>query len=78
MRVGPYDDHVMPAVIFFYDHESKCSWAASRHYYNPAVRNPGEYDRRDFAGLNYRLNWHIDSVMLRPGYKVYLFEEPKW
>ena len=68
----------MPAVIFFYDHESKCSWAASRHYYNPAVRNPGEYDRRDFAGLNYRLNWHVDSVMLRPGYKVYLFEEPKW
>ena len=48
MRVGPYDDQVMPAVILFHDEESNCSYAASRLFYNPEVKNPGEYDQRDF------------------------------
>ena len=78
MRVGPYDDQVMPAVILFHDEESNCSYAASRLFYNPEVKSPGEYDQRDFRSSNYRLNTEVDSVKLRPGYKVYLYEQPKW
>ena len=26
----------------------------------------------------WRRSWGIDSVMLRPGYTMYLYEEPHW
>ena len=80
MHVGPYDDKVMPAVMLFHDKQSKCSYSASKHFYNPAIEVPGEYDREDFFGRggNSRLDTSVDAVMLRPGYKVYLYEDPKW
>ena len=76
IRVGPYDDKIMPAAVLFNDGKSKCGYSASRHYYDPREEYPGEFDRGDF--FNTRLDWAVDSVMLRPGYKAYLFAQPKW
>ena len=28
--------------------------------------------------FTYRLDMAVDAVMLRPGYKAYLFAQPKW
>ena len=58
VKVGPYDDQVMPAVMLFHDESSHCAYSASRHYYNPAVKNPGEFDYSDFYGNgNFRMDW---------------------
>ena len=76
IRVGPYDDKTMPAALLFNDGKSKCGYSASRHYYDPREEYPGEFDRSDFTKT--RLDWAVDSVMLRPGYKAYLFAQPKW
>ena len=42
------------------------------------MKAPGEFDRYDFYKGNFRVDYQVDAVMLRPGYKVYLYEKPKW
>ena len=76
MRVGPYDDLVMPALMLFDGFTHSCDGAASRHFYDPREKYPGQYDRDDLYYT--RIRYSADSMMLRPGYKVILYEMPKF
>ena len=66
----------MPALILFDGFTHSCDGAASRHFYDPREKYPGQYDRYDLYWN--RVRWSADSMMLRPGYKVILYELPKW
>ena len=77
MRVGPYDDLVMPALMLFDGgKERACNGSASRHFYDPREKYPGQFDRDDLYYT--RIRFGADSMMLRPGYKVILYEKPKF
>ena len=44
IRIGPYDDQIMPALMLFDSHKrSDCSENASRHFYDPRDKYPGEF-----------------------------------
>ena len=45
LRMGPYDDQIMPALMLFEDTETPgtCSNIASRHLYDPREKYPGEF-----------------------------------
>ena len=73
VRVGPYDDTIMPAVLLFHDMEGKCGGAPSRHFFDPTQPNAGEVNDEDLR-LQRHLTREVDSVMLRPGYKVVLYK----
>ena len=78
VRVGPYDDTVMPAATLFWDGEKNCTFSPSFLFYNPDEPNPGQYDQIDTEKRNWRAVKSIDAVMLRPGYKIYLYEKKHW
>ena len=72
VRVGPYDDTIMPAVLLFDDYNGKCGGAPSRHFFDPTSPSPGEVNDEELADQR-KITREVDSVMLRPGYKVVLY-----
>ena len=76
IRIGPYDDQIMPALMLFKDKKKSCTNMASRHFYNPRDPYPGEFQGEDF--ISARTLYASDSLMLRPGYRVYLYEQKMW
>ena len=62
--------------MLFFDYKKSCSNSASRHFYNPRDPYPGEFQGEDMNST--RTWWNTDSLMLRPGYKVYLYEKKMW
>lgn len=68
----------MPALILYNGRKGTCAGSASRHIYDPRDRYPGHFDRADTNDAKKRVSYFADSLMLRPGYKVILYELPKW
>ena len=73
--MGPYNDQIMPALMLFYDKQGTCSFTPSRHFYDPTEQYPGEFQGSDFYLRRYFVS---DSLMLRPGYRVILYEKKMW
>ena len=76
VRVGPYDDKIMPAAVLYGSHAQKhqCIGQASRYMFDIKDGNgAGEYSRKDIV-KNTKMSKAVDSVMLRPGYAIQLFE----
>ena len=70
--VGKYDSSVMPAATLW---RGNCDSLPQRYFYNEKDDYPGEYDISDIA---YRLDDYpdaVDSVTLRPGYKITLYSK---
>ena len=76
IRVGIYDDKVMPAAMLFLS--KRCNGGAARFFYDPRYKHAeGEYNRIDIDATRggYKA---VNSVMLRPGYTIQLYEEQGW
>ena len=66
----------MPAALTFYDGHQNCGFGAKRDMYDPKEQYPGYVDQDDLRDRR-DVKW-VDSVMLPPGYKLYIYEKPKW
>ena len=78
IRVGPYDDKIMPAAVLYgspdYKLNHECEGQASRYMFDIQDGNgAGEYSRKDIVKDRLMSNG-VDSVMLRSGYAIQLFE----
>lgn len=65
----------------FYDAHQTCSWGARRYFYDPREQYPGYVDEEDMEILTFTpksAEGRVDSVMVPPGYKLYLYENQKW
>ena len=80
IHVGIYDDKVMPAAMLYGNKEltRKCDRGAARFFYDPKYKSAaGEYNRIDIEAMK-GTHKEVDSVMLRPGYAIQLYEEQGW
>ena len=68
----------MPALTLFDGYKFKCEGSATTFFYDPRDQYPGHFDRTDIYNENHRIKNSADSLMLRPGYKVILYENPKF
>ena len=76
VRMGPYDDKIMPAAVLYGGAGKKhqCAGAASKFMFDiKDGKGAGEYNREDIEKERTLAN-AVDSVMLRPGYAIQLFE----
>ena len=65
----------------FYDEQQSCSWGAQKYFYDPREQYPGYVDGQDMVPWNIDPKVdlrRVDSVMVPPGYKLYLYENQKW
>ena len=50
-----------------------CDSDPQRYFYNEAEEHPGEFDKEDMRYRLHTLAGAVDSVTLRPGYRITLY-----
>ena len=70
--VGKYDSQIMPAATLW---RGNCENLPQRYFYNEKDAYPGDYDISDILYRIKDIPDALESVTLRPGYKITLYAQ---